>query len=172
MANGFSQDYLVKKTGDSIKVKIVGIGLEEVKYKEYKNLSGITYGILKSEVLRIRYENGRVESFSDEEIANNMSPEEKCRCGKSDAAKYHGKKGTHFVYGVLFGPFPLVITALTKQTPKRGRHTFIMSEHKALFKDPYYLSCYRKKAKSDLIGMELSGFATLYLIEFIILNYI
>jgi hypothetical protein len=169
LSYGYSQDYLIKKNGDSLKVKIVETNLTEVKYKEYKNLMGITYGIYKSDVLRIRYQNGRVESFTPEELAKSMSPEEKCSCGRSDAAKYHGLKGGAFACGAYCGPFVLLGTAITKQTPKMGMRTSKISEHKNLFQDPYYLKCYNKKAKADLLGMEAQGLAAVILIPIVIM---
>ena len=53
----FSQDILTKNDGDSLKVKILEVGLIEVKYKKYEDPYGITYGILKesdiSEIKRL-----------------------------------------------------------------------------------------------------------------------
>jgi hypothetical protein len=153
----FSQDVLIKISGDSTRVKIVEIGLTEVKYKNYDDLGGITYGIYKTEVLRIRYADGRVESFSAEELAKSMSPAEKCSCGRSDAENYHGMKGAGFACGAYCGPFAILGTAITRQTPKMGMRTARLSDHKALFQDPFYLKCYNKKAKADLMNMELQG---------------
>lgn len=168
---GYSQDYLIKKNGDSLKVKIVEINLSEVKYKEYSNLMGITYGVYKSEVKRIRYENGRVESFVPEDEAVALSAEDKCNCGTSDAAKHHGMKGAAFACGAYCGPFALLGTAATKQTPKSGARTQRDSEHKDLFKDPYYLKCYNKRAKHDLLNMEFQGMVVAIVVP-VVLVYI
>jgi hypothetical protein len=157
----FSQDMLIKISGDSIKVKILEIGLTEVKYKNYDDLSDIIYGIYRSDVYMIRYSDGRVEKFDlqkDAESADkNLSPDEKCACGRSDAANFHGHKGGAFACGAYLGIFAVIGTAMFQQTPQMGRRTVDMSKHKGLFFDPYYLKCYSKKAKADMMGMEVQG---------------
>ena len=83
-SNVFSQDILISISGDSVLVSIQEIGLTEVKYKKYNDQYGITYGILKAEVRRIRYESGRIENFVDGKMVTDkplLSPEEKCACG-------------------------------------------------------------------------------------------
>jgi hypothetical protein len=167
---GFSQDVLTKISGDSIKVKVVEISSTEVKYKNYDDLAGITYGIFKSEVLMIRYESGRVETFKDQDLL--LSHSEKCNCGRSDAEKFHGKKDAHFVLGLLFGTYAIIVTAAASQTPKKGKFTYKLSQHKALFTDPDYLKCYKKKAKSDLITMEAWGIVVRFAIPVAILFYV
>lgn len=151
--NIYSQDLIIKKSGDTLRVKVLETGLSEVKYKNYDDLDGITYGIYKSAIATIRYVNGRVESFDQPE---EMSAEKKCYCGNTDAAKYHGKKGGHFVLGALFGPFAMIGTAFANPIPRKGRHSYL-SKYQELFNDPAYKKCYKKKAKSDLIGMEAAG---------------
>ena len=58
-----AQDVIVKKDGSTIISKVLEIGIFEVKYKDFSNLQGPTYGIAKSDVMRINYENGEEESF-------------------------------------------------------------------------------------------------------------
>ena len=164
-----SQDYLIKKNGDSLKVKIVEINLSEVKYKEYSNLMGITYGVYKSEVKRIRYQNGRVEDFNPEDLAETLTPEERCACGKSDATKYHGQKGAAFACGVGCGLYAMLGTSLITHTPKNGRYTTLRSENKSMFSDPYYLKCYNKKARNDLLNIELQGMVVSIVIPIVLI---
>lgn len=161
---GCTQDFLIKHSGDSIPVKIQEIGLTEIKYKNYSDLQGITYGILKSEVLRVRYESGQVDYFFEGEIAEHKSDEEKCLCGRMDAEKFHGKREEHFLYGMVFGLTAIAVTAATKQTPYNGRLTERLSQNKQLFKDPIYLKCYGKKAKQRLMENEIGGLAVKYAI--------
>ncbi len=88
----------------------------------------------------------------------------KCHLAKFDAENLHGKKGGHFILGALFGPFALIGTALADPTPYKGKNTLAMSKNKEIFNDPEYLSCYRKKARSQLLGAEALGWATWILI--------
>ena len=83
----------------------------------------------------------------------------KCILATSDAEQYHGKKGGHFALGVLFGPFAMIGTALANPSPLKGKQTLALSSNSALFNDPEYLMCYKKKAKAQLIGMEALGWA-------------
>jgi hypothetical protein len=92
----------------------------------------------------------------------------KCLNGSLDAQAFHGKKGGHFALGFLFGPFAMIGTAIAKQTPEKGRRTYMLSTHKDQFSDPEYLKCYKKKAKGQLIGMEVAGWATWILLVVII----
>ena len=48
-------------------------------------------------------------------------------------------------------------TALANPTPDKGKRTYEMSKNKKHFDDLEYLSCYKKKAKGQLIGMEAIG---------------
>ncbi len=61
----YSQDIIVKKSGDEIQAKVTDIELETVKYKMSNNISGPTYTILKSDVFMIKYENGTKDVFGD-----------------------------------------------------------------------------------------------------------
>jgi hypothetical protein len=92
----------------------------------------------------------------------------KCMNGRLDAENFHGKKGGHFALGVLFGPFAMIGTALANPTPEKGKQTYMLSQNKDQFNDPEYLSCYRKKAKGQLIGMEGLGWASWILLLLIL----
>ena len=81
----------------------------------------------------------------------------KCLLGQLDAEIYHGKKAGHFALGFLFGPFAMIGTALSNPTPQKSTKTLLSSKNKALFDDLEYLSCYKKKAKNDLLLWETAG---------------
>jgi hypothetical protein len=106
-----------------------------------------------SDTFVLSSENREVENFQ-----NDGDPD-KCLNGRLDAENYHGKKTGHFVMGALFGPFAIIGTALANPTPEKGKETYMLSKNKDQFNDPVYLSCYRKKAKSQLIGAEALGWA-------------
>lgn len=91
--------------------------------------------------------------------------ENKCLNGRSDAENYHGKKVGHFFLGALFGPFAILGTALAKPTPYKGKDTLLYSKNQEDFADPIYLTCYRKKAKGQLILMEAIGWGVWLLVS-------
>jgi hypothetical protein len=62
-----AQDVITLKNGSDIRAKVTEIGTREVKYKQYSNLSGPAYTIRKSDIFRIKYENGEVDIFDSEQ---------------------------------------------------------------------------------------------------------
>lgn len=62
----YAQDVIVKKDGSTIISKVEEIGSAEIKYKKWSNQDGPMYTISVSDVARINFENGTVESFVEE----------------------------------------------------------------------------------------------------------
>jgi hypothetical protein len=58
-----AQDKIYRKGGTVIKAKVTEIGTEEIKYKDYDNPDGPLYTIDKAKVIKVVYENGRVEIY-------------------------------------------------------------------------------------------------------------
>ncbi|MBM3432440.1 MAG: hypothetical protein FJX92_05505 [Bacteroidetes bacterium] len=71
--NGSSQDYIFKKNGDEIKVKVVEILKSEVKYRKFDNLNGPIYSIDIADVFIIKYENGTRETFGQSNVSSGGS---------------------------------------------------------------------------------------------------
>ena len=92
--------------------------------------------------------------------------ENKCLNGQMDAENFHGKKGGHFALGFLFGPFAMIGTALANPTPYNSSNMIMMVDDRddPKFSDPVYLDCYKKKAKTSLIGVEGLGWLSWILI--------
>ena len=61
--NIFSQDLIFLKNGEEIKSKVIEIDTLKIKYKEFSNLEGPIYTIMKYNVFIIKYENGEDEIF-------------------------------------------------------------------------------------------------------------
>jgi hypothetical protein len=118
--------------------------------------NGHRYIVPASEIFSLQFENSEDKVYTDYMQMEYGDPN-KCLNGRLDAENYHGKRGSHFVLGVLFGPFAMIGTALSNPTPDRGKQTYMMSRNKEQFSDPEYLSCYTKKAKGQLIGIEALG---------------
>ena len=67
--NAFSQDVLIKKTGDELEVKVLKISGDEIEYKKWSNPDGPSYVVPKSEVFMIKYKNGDKDVFNDTSVA-------------------------------------------------------------------------------------------------------
>ncbi len=61
--NVFSQDSIYKRNNEIIVSKIEEIGPSEVKFRKFNNLTGPAYIIGKSEIFRIKFENGLVDTM-------------------------------------------------------------------------------------------------------------
>lgn len=117
---------------------------------------GKKYTVPAADIISVQFENTDDKTYTEYMKLAESEPN-KCLNGKLDAENFHGKKGGHFVLGVLFGPFAMIGTALANPTPDKSNKTLMMSKNKDQFSDPEYLSCYRSKAKGSLIGMEALG---------------
>jgi hypothetical protein len=133
--------------------------------------------IFKSDGKRFIVPSSEIFSLKFEDTADKVYTEymemaagepNKCLNARLDAENYHGKNGGHFALGILFGPFAMIGTALSNPTPERGKQTYMMSKNKEQFSDPEYLSCYKKKAKGQLIGMEAIGWGSWILLLLIL----
>ncbi len=61
----FSQDIIFKKNKEFIQAKVLDSNATEIIYKQYFNQNGPTYIVFKSELLKIHYENGKLENYKD-----------------------------------------------------------------------------------------------------------
>ena len=61
-----AQDTITTKEGKDIKAKVLEINSTEIRYLDFDNLEGPTYVINKSEILLIRYQNGKNEVFNND----------------------------------------------------------------------------------------------------------
>ena len=145
----------------------------EGKVKRIKDCSvifkadGKKYEIPASEIFSLQFENTKNKVYTSYLKMLDQDPN-LCMQGRLDAKNYHGKKGGHVVLGFLFGPFAMLGTALANPTPDKGKQTYMMSKNKEHFSDLEYLSCYKKKAKGQLIGMEAIGWGVAILLSLVI----
>lgn len=63
-------DIMTLKTGSDMLVKVVEIGINDIKYKDCDNLDGPVVVIRKADVFRIKYLNGKVETFTNNNEAS------------------------------------------------------------------------------------------------------
>lgn len=69
--SSFAQDVIVKRNGDEVKVRVLEVNTDNIKYKNFDNQSGPLYTILKSEIFMIKYENGMKEVITPETTPSN-----------------------------------------------------------------------------------------------------
>jgi hypothetical protein len=70
-----AQDVITKRDGSEILTKVIAKEANTVKYKMFDNLSGPDYVLQKSEILEIRYESGRSETFASATTATTTRTE-------------------------------------------------------------------------------------------------
>jgi len=61
----FSQDKIYRKNGKVVEAKVIEIGSDEIKYKEYRNQDGPIYVLETDRIKKIVFENGTVQKFED-----------------------------------------------------------------------------------------------------------
>jgi hypothetical protein len=162
-ANIFANDVLTLNNNMIFEGKVNSIDGDEIVFIAESN----TYTIPAADIYSIEFGDKTDEVYT-EYLAQTEDSRNPCQSGKLDAEMYHGKKGGHFILGVLFGPFAMIGTALSNPTPERGRYTELRSRNKDMFNDPEYLSCYKKKAKGQLIGAEALGWGAWILLLLIL----
>ena len=54
-----AQDIIMLRTGDEIQAKVLEVGNQIIKYKEFDNQEGPTHDIQRSDIFLIKYEDGR-----------------------------------------------------------------------------------------------------------------
>ncbi len=71
-SNAYCQDWLYTTGGNKIQVKVTEINATDIKYKDYANVEGPTYVIVKSDVVLIQYSNGVSEVINNN--PNSLTP--------------------------------------------------------------------------------------------------
>lgn len=60
-----AQDIVTLKNGDTVMAKVLEIEAGNVRYRMYDEPDGVVYSVSMSEILSIKYESGRVETFQE-----------------------------------------------------------------------------------------------------------
>src|SRR5438094_5746172 len=61
----FSQDKIYRNNGKIVEAKILEIGSDEIKYKEFHNLDGPIYVLETDRIKKVVFANGTVQKFQD-----------------------------------------------------------------------------------------------------------
>jgi len=80
----YTQDVIIFKNGDEIKVKVIEVLPDFIKYNKWDNLEGPIYTSYKSEVFMIKYQNGTKDIFND--YQEQQKPAEKTRLEPPEVA--------------------------------------------------------------------------------------
>jgi|WetSurMetagenome_2_1015567.scaffolds.fasta_scaffold14827_3 hypothetical protein len=92
----YSQDIITKRNGDQIKVKVIEINSETIKYKDFDFQDGPLRNIKISEVLLINYQNGSKDVFAKQEENSREVKDQPV-----EAKKVY--KGNYFMIGTGYG---------------------------------------------------------------------
>lgn len=143
-----AQDRIIKKSGKTVKVKILGVSSTEVKYKKTNIPNSYFHTMPCSHIAYIQYENGSIDSISgkDSLIKRTGDP---YKLGKADAREYYHRytgaaNGTLFTSLVspLIGFMPAFVFSITE--PKDKHLSYPEPE---LMKNEAYAKGYRTQAK-------------------------
>lgn len=122
----FSQDVIVKRDNSEIKAKVIEIQENSIKYKPFDFLEGPLRSVPTSDVLKIIYENGRIENFVmvEKEVspAENSSSDNQVSTKKNSnyyPLRIFGRVGVQFWINEdlsdFFGNNPLFGAGIEKQ---------------------------------------------------------
>ncbi len=87
-----AQDLIIKKSGDTVRAKILDVNPAEVRYMKFEQSNGSSYVLLKSAVKQISYSNGVVDSFvAIAKVNTDTLPgiSDPYKEGRRDARKYY-----------------------------------------------------------------------------------
>ncbi len=73
LLSAFAQDIIVLRNADEIEAKVQTIGYNDITYKKWDFQDGPSYQIAQSDVLFIKYANGRKELFYNRQTSDNKS---------------------------------------------------------------------------------------------------
>ncbi len=123
----YGQDFITRRNGEIIKARVKKIGTREVEYNMYDNPDGPKHTLLVTDVCRITYENGNIDTFDNKDYVKTNSYSHEMTLweqGSYDAKKYY--KGSQAFYGGMasvlifgYGWIPAIIVA---RTPPRYDH--------------------------------------------------
>jgi hypothetical protein len=100
--SAFSQDEITLRNGETIKAKVLEVGVEDISYKKSENPTGPSYTVKKDKVFMIKYENGAKDVF--EAVQNNNA-------APANAVKSEGPPAIIYFFrpGKLMGSSPEII---------------------------------------------------------------
>ncbi len=133
-ASAFSQDFIILRSGDEIKAKVLEINDRKIDYKRFTNINGPTYHLNKSEIFMIKYESGDKDIFNASQ--SNVPPQKPV---------YNTTSATGFVYN------PGIGTPNCQAQKKSGAKVFGNRANEVFFRQDVFFYGY------DLTYLRLSN---------------
>lgn len=102
-----AQDIIIKNDKSEFKAKVVEIGTDAVKYKEWDNQSGPLYNIAKGQLFMIIYQNGKKEFFkSSAPISATSSTSVSATEKQVESVSTSSEKDPRFIFTPIDGNQP------------------------------------------------------------------
>ncbi len=161
-----TQDTLILKNGQELKVKVLEILSTEIKYKPFDNLDGPIYQTDKPSVFMIKFANGKREvidsasvqtptnaqnlaNIAPQAVNNSPNTENTCDKGTKDARDnykgQHGGVGWTIATSVLLSPLAGVIAgSIIAGTPPQISNLNVPNQ--SLMTNAQYAGCYQGEA--------------------------
>ena len=146
-----AQDFIVKKTGETIPVKILEVTQPDVTYQKYGKLHGHIHIMPQSRVLYIRYENGTVDNLDNKyrTAPSDTVVGDAYQAGVKDAQKYYRDYKTSgsgtLIVGLLSPVAGLAPAIACASTPPKNRN--LAYPNPDFMQNPAYAEGYRYQAK-------------------------
>ena len=162
--NVHAQDIIVKKNGEEIIGKVVGLGSEAVAYRYFSDINGPVLMVPRSEVAQLKLvtETEMASDSAHTYMNQEASIHELARLrlqAKLDADNYYKAKGVfwttmgstimHPVAGLATGTLISVVPPAVDAVYNPNRH---------LMKEPVYREAFQKQARKRKIGTAAAGF--------------
>lgn len=144
-----AEDILVLNNGKAFKGEIKKIKNCTLIFKT----NGEKYEISSSDIYIAKFENPNSKILTD---YINLGDSDKCLRGVNDSEKYNKRSVNYLLAGVVFGPMAVIVASTDKINIKKEMcHVDFSSD--AIYNDPEYLKCYKKRSKQKNIGNALFG---------------
>ena len=150
---GYSQDMITLKTGEDIQARVREVGYIWITYKKLDDPVGPILSVLKSDILLIRYKDGRKDIFLKDILTqskpiNDSSDVQYYLLGIKDAHTYYkGYKPAAMgaILSVMFEPVGFIVPIASSATMPNEKN--LMYPDPELFRNFEYYKGYTHEAK-------------------------
>ncbi|MEM7373822.1 MAG: hypothetical protein AAF587_34685 [Bacteroidota bacterium] len=155
----FANDILTLNNEMVFQGKVKQINACSILFKS----DGKKFDIPSEDIFSVKFDNPKDKIYTSYMEMAERNPKA-CMQGTLDADNLHGRSGSYFTMGMLFGPFALIGAAMGNPSPISSKNAYYMSGNQDLFQDPMYLNCYKRKAKSKNVKSAAAGWGAWILV--------